>query len=88
MAEFGEILKGSYWARESRLSDVLSVARSAARNLRDDASAGFVSLVGKAATLSGRSKPGEPGEDRRPVGLEAAGQPPASSRLVRPGAYA
>ncbi|MGH7731331.1 MAG: YfbK domain-containing protein [Candidatus Eiseniibacteriota bacterium] len=51
VAEFAEILRGSYWAREGRLSDVLSVARSAARNLPDDTSAGFVSLVEKAATL-------------------------------------
>jgi len=64
VAEFAEILKGSYWAREGRLSDVLSVARSAARSLRDDTSAGFVSLVEKAALLSGHSKPGEPGQAR------------------------
>lgn len=57
VAEFAEILKGSYWAREGRLSDVLSVARSAARDLRDDTTAGFVSLVEKAAVLSSRSKP-------------------------------
>ena len=51
VAEFAEILKGSYWAKEGRLSDVLSVARGAARSLRDETTAGFVSLVEKAAAL-------------------------------------
>jgi Ca-activated chloride channel homolog len=64
VAEFAEILRGSYWARESRLSDALSVARSAARSLRDDASSELVALVEKAAGLSGRSKPGERVEER------------------------
>ena len=59
VAEFAEILRGSYWAKGGRLSDVLSVARDAARSLRDDTTARFVSLVEKAAALSGRSKPGE-----------------------------
>lgn len=62
VAEFAEILRGSYWAKESRLSDVLSVARSAARGLHDDATVEFVRLVGKAAALSGRAKPGASGE--------------------------
>jgi Ca-activated chloride channel homolog len=64
VAEFAEILRGSYWAREGRLSDVLSVARDAARSLNDDTTAGFVSLVEKAAVLSGRSKPGEREQER------------------------
>jgi Ca-activated chloride channel family protein len=64
VAEFAEILRGSYWAKEGRLADVLSVARNAARSLRDDTTAGFVSLVEKAAALSGRAKPGERGEER------------------------
>ena len=51
VAEFAEILRGSYWARDSRLSDVLSVARSAARGLNEDAADGFVALVKKAARL-------------------------------------
>ena len=62
VAEFAEILRGSYWAKEGRLSDVLSVARSAARSLGDETTAGFVSLVEKAAALSGRSKPAGRGE--------------------------
>ena len=64
VAEFAEILKGSYWAKEGRLSDVLSVARRAARSLRDDTTTGFVSLVEKAAALSSRSKPGAQGQKR------------------------
>jgi Ca-activated chloride channel homolog len=59
VAEFAEILRGSYWAKESKLSDVLPVARSAKRALRDDAAAGFVDLVEKAIPLSPTLKPEE-----------------------------
>ena len=64
VAQFAEILRGSYWAKEARLSDVLSVARSAASSLGDDTSAEFVTLVEKAAALGGRAKPGERGAGR------------------------
>ena len=64
VAQFAEILRGSYWAKEGRLSDVLSVARSAAGSLHDGASAEFVTLVQKAAELSAQAKPGEGGEGR------------------------
>jgi Ca-activated chloride channel family protein len=64
VAEFAEILRGSYWAKEGRLADVLAVARSAARSLNDDATAEFVSLVEKAAALSGKPRPEERGEAR------------------------
>ena len=64
VAEFAEILKGSYWAKESRLTDVLTVARSAARGLKGDAAAGFIPVVEKAATLSGRPKSGNDEEER------------------------
>ncbi len=50
-AEFAEILRGSYWAKESELSAVLPVARSAAASLHDGASDEFVRLVAKAAEL-------------------------------------
>ena len=60
VAEFAEILRGSYWARDGRLSDVLSVARAAAAGLHDDASGEFVSLVEKAAALKAQSPPGQP----------------------------
>jgi len=59
VAEFAEILRGSYWAKESKLADVLPVARSAARALRDDAAAGFVDLVEKAIPLSRTLEPEE-----------------------------
>lgn len=59
VAEFAEILRHSYWAKESRLSDVLAVARSAARSLRDAPTAEFVTLVEKAAELSNKPKAGE-----------------------------
>jgi len=59
VAEFAEILRGSYWAKEGSLSDVLSVARSAARSLREDAAAEFISLVEKATRLSRSLKPEE-----------------------------
>jgi hypothetical protein len=64
VAEFAEILRGSYWARESKLTDVLAVARSAARSLRDDTTTGFISVVQKAATLRGPSKPEDNQEER------------------------
>lgn len=64
VAEFAEILRGSYWAREGRLSAVLSVARSAATHLRDEKTAEFVALVEKAAGLRARSQSGQPGEGR------------------------
>jgi Ca-activated chloride channel family protein len=56
VAEFAEILRGSYWAKESRMSDVLRVARSATRDLRDVTSDEFVSLVRKAESLRARAK--------------------------------
>jgi Ca-activated chloride channel family protein len=64
VAEFAELLKGSYWARDGRLSDVLSVARSAASSLHDDATAEFVRLVEKAAALKARSQPEQRGEEQ------------------------
>jgi len=62
VAEFAEILRGSYWARESHLPAVLAVARSAAGSLRDEASRELVRLVEKAASL--RSAPGSNVRDR------------------------
>ncbi len=51
VAEFAEILRGSYWAKESRIADVLPVARSAAAQLGDEPSAEFVSILEQAAAL-------------------------------------
>ena len=51
VAEFAEILRGSYWAKESRLTDVLPLARNAARDLRSPEADEFVGLVEKAARI-------------------------------------
>jgi hypothetical protein len=64
VAEFAEILRGSYWAKDGRLSDVLSVARTAATSLHDDATAEFVSLVEKAAALRAQSQPKQEGVEQ------------------------
>jgi len=64
VAEFAEILRGSYWAREGRLSDVLSVARTAKASLHDETTVEFVSLVEKAAALKAQSKPEQRGEEQ------------------------
>jgi Ca-activated chloride channel family protein len=61
-AEFAEILRGSYWAQESRPADVTPVARRAAEDLRHaswggvgpraaDAAAELVSMLEQAGTL-------------------------------------
>ncbi len=60
VAEYAEILRGSYWAKESRLSDVVPVARAAAGELRDEASREFVKLVERAAELMAKAKPDTP----------------------------
>ena len=63
VAEFAEILRGSYWAKEGRLADVLAVARRAAGSLHDEAADGFVSLVEKAAKLDPKAEPGGPKQE-------------------------
>jgi Ca-activated chloride channel family protein len=61
-AEFAEILRGSYWAKESRPADVIPVARRAAEDLRRaswggvdphaaDAAAELVSMLEQASRL-------------------------------------
>jgi Ca-activated chloride channel family protein len=53
VAEYAEILHGSYWAKESSLDDVLAEARRIAEYLPHDTDvAEFVDLVGWAAYLS------------------------------------
>ncbi len=59
VAEFAEILRGSYWAKDGRLADVLAVARSAAAALADAPSAEFVRLVERAAALKPATKAGD-----------------------------
>jgi Ca-activated chloride channel family protein len=59
VAEFAELLRGSYWAREGKWSDVLAVARRAARDTREPAADEFVVLVEKAADLSEKATSGQ-----------------------------
>jgi Ca-activated chloride channel family protein len=51
VAEFAEILKGNYWAKDSDLSDVLRRARQFAESAGDERAVEFASLVGKAQRL-------------------------------------
>lgn len=52
-AEFAEILRGSYWAKESTLADVLPLARSVLAEREGDPDvAEFVRLVERAASLT------------------------------------
>jgi Ca-activated chloride channel family protein len=48
VAEYAEILKGSYWAEESSMDDVYDEARRIGRYLEDDAMEEFVDLVREA----------------------------------------
>ena len=58
-AEFAELLRGSYWAKEGRYADALAVARGAARELKGEAARELVSLLEKAAKLRGVRKDDE-----------------------------
>jgi len=66
VAELAEILRHSYWAKESRIDDLLPVARDAADELGSDASREFVRLARKAAELSDTVEPPEGERDARP----------------------
>jgi hypothetical protein len=60
VAEYAEILKGSYWAKESNLDDVLRRAQRLSPDFAGDARvADFVSLVAAAAQLMDASQVGE-----------------------------
>ncbi len=51
-AEFAEILRGSYWAKESRLSSLVPVADGLARELpRDQAVQDLARMVRRAADI-------------------------------------
>jgi len=55
VAEFAEILRGSYWAKESRLEDVLAVAERAKADLAgDEAFADFIGQVKNAIAIKNR----------------------------------
>jgi len=58
VAEFAEILRGSYWAREGDLHDVFLRAQALASELRGDHElADFVSLTGRADRLQAATLP-------------------------------
>jgi Ca-activated chloride channel family protein len=60
VAEFAEVLRHSFWAKESRVADVLPVARSAAQDLPDDGAVReFVRLVESAVGLAETLSPEE-----------------------------
>jgi len=60
VAEFAEILRGSYWAKESRVADILPVARAAARDLPDSPQAQeFVKLLEQATEQTDKLTPEE-----------------------------
>jgi Ca-activated chloride channel homolog len=54
VAEFAEVLKGNYWAKDADLADVLRRARQFAESTGDERAAEFTSLVEKAARLKER----------------------------------
>jgi Ca-activated chloride channel family protein len=55
VAEFAEILKGNYWAKDGDLADVLRRARRVSAELsRDERAADFVNLVERAERLNPR----------------------------------
>jgi Ca-activated chloride channel family protein len=54
VAEFAELLKGNYWAKEGDLADVLRRARQFAESTGDERAAEFASLVDKAVGLKER----------------------------------
>jgi Ca-activated chloride channel family protein len=54
VAEFAELLKGNYWAKEGDLADVLRRARQFAESTGDERAAEFASLVEKTARLKAR----------------------------------
>ncbi|MBK7044924.1 MAG: von Willebrand factor type A domain-containing protein [bacterium] len=63
-AEFAEILRGSYWAKESRLSSLVPVADGLARELpRDQAVQDLARMVRRAADI----KEGEGAHHRQPL---------------------
>ncbi len=57
-AEFAEILRGSFWAKESKLSDLLPEADRLARGLEDDAQVlELRDMIRRAVTLEKRDDP-------------------------------
>ena len=64
VAEFAEILKGNYWAKEGDLADVLRRARRVSPEFSgDERAADFVNLVERAERLDLRRTGRKPGEE-------------------------
>jgi Ca-activated chloride channel family protein len=59
VAEFAEVLRQSYWAREVKLADVQAVALDAASQLHGTSAGEFVRLVERAAPLLAARKPAD-----------------------------
>ena len=79
VAEFAEILRRSFWAKEHRIADVLPLARRAAEEMRDDPDVReFARIVEKAADLSDKLTP----EERKAI--EIYDTPWEHSRPTRP----
>lgn len=55
VAEFAELLKGNYWAKDADLADVLRRVRQVAESSGDERAAELASLVEKVGRLKGRS---------------------------------
>ncbi len=56
-AEFAEILRGSYWARDGRLTDLIGPAARLAEELpRDEAARELARLIERAARLDGAGR--------------------------------
>ena len=64
MAEFAEILRHSFWAKEHRVADLVPLADDLARDLRgDERVRGFRDAVRRAADLEGDGdRPRDPRE--------------------------
>jgi Ca-activated chloride channel family protein len=63
VAEFAEVLKGGYWAKEGSLEEVSRRARSLSHEFSDANVTDLASLAGRAARLKGGSAPPGPEED-------------------------
>jgi len=82
VAEFAEILRRSFWAKEHRIADVLPLARRAAEEMRDDPDVReFARIVEKASDLSDKLTP----EERKAI--EIYDTPSEHSRPTRPSGY-
>jgi Ca-activated chloride channel family protein len=67
VAEFAEVLRGSYWAKDSKPADLLALARPLERDSDNDPDVKeLVGLIAKAARLKDSHEADEPGRPGRP----------------------